>query len=94
MTARTEETNSDHAWTMIRALFCVMVLALLAPLATRAQNYNGSITGIVSDPSGASVAGATVTVINKGTNETATAKTTDLGAFTFEQLPVGNYEVH
>ncbi|MGC1686407.1 MAG: carboxypeptidase regulatory-like domain-containing protein, partial [Candidatus Acidiferrales bacterium] len=34
------------------------------------------------------------TIINKGTNETYTAKTTDLGSFTVEQLPVGNYEVH
>jgi hypothetical protein len=81
MTVRTEEIYSNHAWTMIRSLLCVMVLALLAPLATRAQNYNGSITGIVSDPSGASIAGATVTAINKGTNETYTAKTSDLGAF-------------
>jgi hypothetical protein len=79
---------------MIRAVLCVMVLALLAPLATRAQNYNGSITGIVSDPSGASIGGATVTAINKGTNETYTAKTSDLGAFAFEQLPLGTYEVH
>jgi hypothetical protein len=95
MTVRTEKINSNHAWTMIRAFFCILLLALLvAPLATRAQNYNGSITGIVSDPSGASIAGATVTAINKGTNETFTAKTSDLGAFALEQLPLGNYEVH
>ncbi|MFZ0910261.1 MAG: carboxypeptidase regulatory-like domain-containing protein [Candidatus Acidiferrales bacterium] len=94
MTVRTEEINSNHAWTMIRALFCVLLFALIAPLATRAQNYNGSITGIVSDPSGASIAGATVTAINKGTNETYTASTSSLGAFAFEQLPLGNYEVH
>ncbi len=39
------------------------------------------------------IAGATVTVINKGTNAKAVAHTSNLGAFTVAQLPVGTYEV-
>ncbi|HEY6945138.1 MAG TPA: carboxypeptidase regulatory-like domain-containing protein, partial [Candidatus Acidoferrum sp.] len=50
-------------------------------------------TGTVTDPSGAAVAGATVTATNTGTNATYTATTTDLGAFTFPQMTVGTYEV-
>ncbi len=94
MTLRSEESKSNQSWSVIRALICVLLLALAIPLATRAQNYNGSITGTVSDPSGASIGGATVTAINKGTNETYTARTSDSGTFAFEQLPLGTYEVH
>jgi Carboxypeptidase regulatory-like domain/TonB-dependent Receptor Plug Domain len=94
MTIRTKELFSNLGGAVIRALLCALLLALVIPVASRAQNYNGSITGIVSDPSGASVAGAIVTVTNKGTGETYTQKTTDIGAFSFEQLPVGTYDLH
>lgn len=75
------------------AIVCVLALLLAVPFAANAQQYSGSITGTVTDPSGAAVAGATVTATNAGTNATYTAATTDLGAFTFPQMPVGTYEV-
>jgi len=66
---------------------------LLSPLAAHAQNYAGSVRGTVTDPSGAAVAGAEVTLRNVGTNATSTATTTDLGAFSFPAVDVGTYEV-
>jgi hypothetical protein len=74
-------------------MFCVLALWLAVPWAANAQQYSGSITGTITDPSGAAVAGATVTATNTGTNASYTATTTDLGAFTFPQMPVGTYEV-
>ncbi len=64
----------------------------LSPVA-HAQVYYGSITGNVTDASGAAVPGAAVTVVNTGTNVRFIAKTTDQGSYTVAQLPVGTYEV-
>ncbi|HWY44492.1 MAG TPA: carboxypeptidase regulatory-like domain-containing protein [Candidatus Sulfotelmatobacter sp.] len=71
-------------------LFC---LAIANPASLFAQNYNGSVSGTVTDPSGAAVAGATVSIINPGTNASYSATTTDLGAYSVPNLPVGRYEV-
>jgi hypothetical protein len=70
------------------------ILAFLgAPRALHAQVYYGTIVGNVTDPSGAAVPDAAVTVVNKGTNEKFTAKTSGQGSYTVAQLPVGTYEV-
>src|SRR5882672_2147759 len=71
-------------------LFC---LAIANPPPLFAQNYNGSVSGTVTDPSGAAVAGAAVSIINPGTNASYSATTTDLGAYSVPNLPVGRYEV-
>ena len=44
----------------LRVLFCILLLAV--PLAMHAQQYSGTITGTVTDPSGATLAGASVTL--------------------------------
>ena len=78
----------------IYGVLCLFALLLAVPFAAHAQQYSGSITGTVTDPSGAAVAGATVTAINSGTNATYTATTSDLGSYTFPQMVVGTYEIH
>ena len=76
---------------------CSLLLPLAAtvgiPIAAHAQVYYGTIVGNVTDPSGAAVPGASVTVTNKGTSTKFTAKTSSQGSFSVAQLPVGNYEV-
>jgi hypothetical protein len=77
----------------LHLLVCALVLVLAIPFAAHAQQYSGSIIGTVTDPSGAAIAGASVTAINAGTNAKYTTTTSDIGAYTFAQLPVGVYEV-
>ncbi|MBI1356315.1 MAG: TonB-dependent receptor plug domain-containing protein [Acidobacteria bacterium] len=51
------------------------------------------VVGAVSDPSGAAVPGATVTVRNTATNLTRTASTNETGSYEFSFLPIGTYEL-
>lgn len=67
------------------------VLALCAPSA-RAQ-YNASIQGTVTDPAGAVVPNATVTLTNTETNQVITHKTSGSGVYTFNQLPPSLYTI-
>jgi Carboxypeptidase regulatory-like domain len=76
----------------IRALICGILLTAL-PIAAHAQAYAGSVTGTITDTSGAAIAGASVTIVNTATNETATGKTSNQGVYSFPQLPVGKYRL-
>lgn len=69
------------------------MLALFA-VAAFAQQYSGTITGTVTDPQGAAIAGIPVTAINTATNATYNAVSSATGVYNFAQLPVGTYEVH
>lgn len=57
------------------------------------QNVTAAITGLVTDPSGAVVAGAKVTAENVATGVQATTETNESGAYTIRQLPIGTYTV-
>lgn len=76
----------------LRQLFFLVVLCLFA-LPVWAQFDTGTINGTVTDPSGAAVAGAQVTVTNTATGQTSTATTNSTGFFTVSALPFGNYVV-
>lgn len=64
----------------------------LCPLVGRGQVV-GTITGLVTDSSGAVVPNATVVVTNTGTGLTQTLHTNSDGIYAAEALPVGNYMV-
>jgi hypothetical protein len=69
------------------------LLAIAFAQTSFSQGITGSITGTVTDPSGASITGATVTVIQIGTNATRTVTTSDAGSYTVTQLAPGSYTV-
>lgn len=79
---------------VLQLLACALVLLLAIPFAANAQQYSGTVTGTVTDPSGAAVAGAEVTISSASTGVSSTAMTSDLGVFSFAQLTAGSYEVH
>jgi outer membrane receptor protein involved in Fe transport len=58
-----------------------------------AQTFRGTILGSVSDSSGASVPGASVTIRNLDTGLTRTVTTSDDGSYAAPELPIGNYSV-
>src|SRR3990172_6470682 len=68
-------------------------LFLLCALVAEAQLTTGTLTGSVSDPSGAAVPGATVTVKNVDTGVSRTTTTGPTGRYEAPNLPVGSYEV-
>jgi len=58
-----------------------------------AQKITGTILGTVTDPSGAAVSGATVTVRNTGTGAVRTTTTSSAGSYTFPEEDPGTYDV-
>jgi hypothetical protein len=59
----------------------------------QASAINGEITGTVTDPSGAAVAGAAVQITNTDTGFKQSGKSGDNGLYRFTVLPLGTYEV-
>jgi hypothetical protein len=70
------------------ALLC---LCLVAPFSV--AQVSASLFGVITDPSGAAVAGATVTTKSLDTGVSRTARTDQSGRYRFFLLPVGLYEV-
>jgi len=71
--------------------FVIFVLVCAHNLA--AQGLFGTISGLVTDPTGAVVPGATVKVTNTGTNVTVALKTNGAGAYSATSLNPGTYKV-
>jgi len=71
----------------------VVICIFLLSSILAAQSFRGGIVGVVTDVSGASVAGAQVTATNTGTGLTRQATTDGAGNYTFTELPLGNYSV-
>ena len=61
--------------------------------AAFAQSDRGTVTGTVTDPAGAVVAGANIEAKNTETGVLFQVASTDTGNFTIPQLPAGVYEV-
>src|SRR4051812_40064284 len=73
---------------------CVLFL-VLAVLTTGliAQAQNGQFTGTVTDPQGAAVAGAEVTVTSLETGLVVKSTSNSTGQYSTQSLPVGNYKL-
>jgi hypothetical protein len=77
----------------MRHLVKVSCLCALVVSGTFGQGDRGTITGTVTDPSGAVVAGAKVTAENADTHNILKTVTTVTGNFTLDQVPVGTWDV-
>jgi len=71
----------------------VGLLLLLWLPALRAQAVSGTILGTVQDSSGASVPGASVTIVNSETGLTRAVTTDSAGEYNAPSLPPGMYNV-
>ncbi|MFZ3199700.1 MAG: carboxypeptidase regulatory-like domain-containing protein [Candidatus Acidiferrales bacterium] len=87
-----EQTSCGYG----RTAACFLAIALLSIVSARpafAQITTTSMTGDVTDKSGAGVGGAEVTALNVDTKLSRSTETNGEGEYTISLLPVGNYEL-
>src|SRR6266700_5695034 len=77
----------------LRPLVIAVLLVFIGSVAASAQFDTGTISGIVTDSSGAVIPRATVNVTNSGTSFQKTLQTDNGGNYTASALPSGNYVV-
>src|ERR1700735_4008553 len=76
-----------------RTPFFLSILCFLMCAAVALASTTGSITGIVTDASGAVVPNATVTATNEATGVAQSIQTDAAGYYNFPNLEVGNYDL-
>ncbi|HUN83946.1 MAG TPA: TonB-dependent receptor [Terracidiphilus sp.] len=76
----------------LSVVLVLLVSALIAPLSAHAQ-FQASLRGTVTDPSGAVIPGAKVTLLDKDTNQTRTSVSDASGIYTFNALPPDHFKV-
>ena len=75
-------------------LFCISVFLFFSAVSTLpAQSNSGSIVGVVTDPSGAVIPGASVTIRNPVSAYSRTTPTDATGHFRFPNLPFNPYHL-
>src|SRR5580700_6983634 len=82
-----------HCRRNILSLFSLTLAMMLASPFAGAQSTGGRIRGTVSDPSGASVTAATVTLVNEATHAAHEVQSGASGEYLFIEVPVGSYEI-
>ena len=77
----------------VRPILAVLFLTAIGVTSLRAQVDTGSITGTVTDPSGAVVSGAKVTLTNEGTGTSLSTTTGADGVYEFSPVRIGSYKL-
>jgi hypothetical protein len=72
-------------------LICFFILGCLFFPAARAQQTLGTLSGTVTDLSGAILANSTITLVDDQTAATRTATSDSAGNYSFKALPIGTY---
>ena len=77
---------------LLSGLLLLMAL-LLCSLPTQAQLYSGTVTGVVTDPTGGVVPGAKVTLVDQNKGYAFTATTDSAGRYLIRSVPPGSYKI-
>jgi hypothetical protein len=77
-------------WVLVSA---ALILVFCGAQRAVAQEVTATIDGTVTDPSGAPVAGASITAKSVERGQTYTAVTNESGLYRLSQLPAGSYEL-
>ncbi len=80
----------------IRKLGALLVIALIwatMSAVVRGQNIHGKISGTISDSSGASIAGANVTLTNLNNNQKQQITSDSSGSYSFVNISPGRYKI-
>src|SRR5947208_1636722 len=78
---------------MMRVKIALLLLGAMLAGRASAQSIFGEIRGTVTDPTGAVVTGAAVTVTNTGTGESRKVATDFAGNYSVVNIEAGTYEV-
>jgi hypothetical protein len=81
--------SSRRFWALVLSVSITLSLSHFV----QGQTTYGSVVGLVSDPSGAAVVGATVTLTNVGTSHKTTQPSGSDGRFQFVNLVPGAYQI-
>jgi hypothetical protein len=73
----------------VGVVFCVLLLVFVLTGHRTAAQATSSVTGVVTDSTGAVVVGASVTLANSAIGFSAATKTNDSGAYEFVNVPPG-----
>src|SRR5947199_7398504 len=76
----------------VHRFWLVLCLVLFGMIPAMAQTF-GEVTGRVTDPPGAVIPGASVTLTNVNTNAVRNVLTTEAGAYTFPSIAPGFYRL-
>ena len=77
----------------MRHLLTCVVLSFVLAISGYAQTFRGSINGTVTDQTGAALAGAVVKATDTGTGIVLSTVTTAEGQYSFQDLPLGTYQI-
>jgi hypothetical protein len=87
-------TGKEDSVLKTKLLWSLFLLLLaICPAVAWAQSFNSSISGTVTDPSGAVVPGVDITATSVGTKAVSRTVTGQDGLFNFPNLPTGTYEL-
>jgi len=75
------------------AIFCGVFALAVSTNPIQAQVLYGSAVGVLQDQTGSVIAGASVTMTNRGTGNIRETKTGADGRYTFPNLMAGSYEI-
>ncbi|HTC91175.1 MAG TPA: carboxypeptidase-like regulatory domain-containing protein [Bryobacteraceae bacterium] len=78
---------------VIAALALALLLALFVPALMAQSAGTSSLTGTITDPSGAAIPNVTVTITSNDTGQSRTETTGSDGVYKFTLLPPGSYKV-
>src|SRR3984957_9469331 len=79
--------------TSVLQTIALCILLLAGSVSALGQGANGSVLGIVTDSSGATLAGAAVRITNNGTGAQQSVTTGSAGQYQFPGLPSGSYKI-
>ena len=81
--------QSLRVWSVL----ALAITLLFATSRTEAQSSFGQISGAVTDPTGAAIAGATITITSTNTQAKRTLTSDESGNYLATNLPIGDYSI-
>jgi hypothetical protein len=86
-------SNTESKDRALAGVFVVVLLLSLLPQQNLAATVSGRLSGQVSDPSGATVAGAVLKLVNLDQKTSYQTQSDAHGLYAFPNIPVGRYEL-